>query len=405
MTTGREIQTITAENQGTAAVADVRSLIKTRQEHSVPCLWPIAAAIELEEAGLRWFEDNLRYLAEAQLITFPPPPEWASANRIALELDTMLLRDFSPQQAGKGAVPVIVHPPYAGHGSTIADYARGQSLVETLKAGGLERVLVTDWKSANAEMKDFDIDKYLSDLDKAVEHVGGRAHLVGLCQGGWMCAMYAARFPMRVCSLVLAGAPIDTDAGNGAVKQMAHALPMSFFKGLVTIGGGLMHGHVMIAGWKSMHPEKQWEKYLDLYQHIENKNYIERVETFERWYENPINLPGAFYLQAVEQLFKENRLARGEFVALGKRLSLKDITCPVFLLAGKSDDITPAKQVFRAEQFLGTPKDRIAKMLAPGGHIGLFMGTKTLGVCWPQVARWIRAVEVPVELVIAEAAQ
>jgi len=396
--------TTDTENQPKSNETAIRPAPKNRQEHSVPCLWPLAAAIEMEEAGLRWYQDNLRYLLEAELITFPPPPEWASHNRIALELDTMLLRDFSAPQAGKATVPVIVHAPYAGHSATITDYARGQSLVETLLAGGLERVLVTDWKSATPEMKDFGIDKYLADLDKAVEHVGGRAHLIGLCQGGWMCAMYAARFPLRVCSLVLAGAPIDTDAGTGAVRQMAHTLPMSFFKGLVSIGGGLMHGQVMIAGWKSMHPEKQWEKYIDLYQHIEDKNYIERVETFESWYENPINLPGAFYLQSVQQLFKENRLAHGEFVALGKQLSLKDITCPVFLLAGDADDITPAVQVFRAERFLGTRKDRIAKMLAPGGHIGLFMGTKPLRVCWPEVARWIRAVEVPMELVMGEGA-
>ncbi len=377
---------------------------KNRQEHSVPCLWPLAAAIEMEEAGLQWYQDNLRYLLEAELITFPPPPEWATANKVILDLDTMRLRDFSRTSAGEAATPVLIHAPYAGHGSTIADYAKGQSLVETLQAGGLEHLLVTDWRSANQEMKDFDIDKYLDDLDKAVEHLGGSVHLIGLCQGGWMCAMYAARFPAKVRSLVLAGAPIDTDAGSGAIKEMAHSLPMTFFEELVTLGGGLMHGQVMIAGWKSMHPEKQWEKYIDLYEHIEDKNYIQRVETFERWYENPINLPGVFYLQAVRQLFKENRLAHGEFIGLNQRLSLKDIACPVFLLAGDADDITPVAQVFHAEKLLGTPKHQIVKMLAPGGHIGLFMGTKTLEECWPRIALWIQSVEASAKLEIAEAA-
>jgi len=46
-------------------------------------------------------------------------------------------------------------------------------------------------------------------------------NLVGLCQGGWMSAMCAARFPRKVASLVLAGAPIDTDAGNGPIKRWA----------------------------------------------------------------------------------------------------------------------------------------------------------------------------------------
>jgi len=366
---------------------------KTRQEHSVPWFWPFAAAIELGEEGMKLYQDNLRYLAEAEEITLPPQPEWATANRILMDLDTMRLRDFSPSTARSDAIPVLVDAPYAGHSSTIADYAKGHSLVETLQAGGLEHVLVTDWKTATEAMKDFNIDKYLADIDKAVEHLGNSVHLVGLCQGGWMTAMYAALFPAKVHSLVLVGAPIDADAGDGSIKKIAHSLPMSFYEELVAAGGGLLRGQVMVAAWKSMHPEKQWEKYFDLYEHIEDKNYIQRTETFERWYENPINLPGAFYLQCVQQLFKENRLARGEFIGLNKRLSLKDITCPVYLLAGEADDITPKEQVFDAEKYLGTPKDQIVKVLAPGGHIGLFMGTKALAEYWPQVAQWIRSVK------------
>jgi len=371
-----------------------RAVQKTQQEHSVPCFWPLAAAIELGEEGLRLYQDNLRYLAEAEEITFPPQPEWATANRMLLDLDTMRLRDFSGGTAQCTAIPVLVDAPYAGHGSTIADYAKGRSLVETLQAGGLPHVLVTDWKSATEAMKDFGIDKYLADIDKAVERLGSSVHLIGLCQGGWMSAMYTALFPAKVCSLVLAGAPIDTDAGNGSIKAIAHTLPMSFYEELVAAGGGLLRGQVMVAGWKSMHPVNQWKKYIDLYEHIEEKNYIERTETFERWYENPVNLPGAFYLQCVQQLFKENRLAQGEFIGLNKRLSMKDITCPVYLLAGEADDITPKEQVFDADKYLGTPKNKIIKTLVPGGHIGLFMGSKALAEFWPLVAQWIRSAEV-----------
>jgi hypothetical protein len=40
-----------------------------------------------------------------------------------------------------------------------------------------------------------------------------------------------------------------------------------------------------------------------------------------------------------------------------------------------------------AEKHIGTPKDKIASLIAPGGHIGLFMGSKTLKETWPQIAR------------------
>jgi poly(3-hydroxyalkanoate) synthetase len=240
-------------------------------------------------------------------------------------------------------------------------------------------------------MKDFDIDKYLAETNVAVDDLGGKVHLVGLCQGGWMSAMYAARFPRKVRSLVLAGAPIDTAAGDGPIKRMAHRLPMSFYEELVAGGGGRMLGRLMLAGWKNMHPEQQYlGKYLDLYAHIEDKSYVRRTEQFERWYENPIDLPGRYYLQAISLLFKENRLARGEFTALGRQLALAGIGCPLYLLAGDADDITTKEQVFNTARLVGTPQQRIVQTLAAGGHIGLFMGSRTLAEVWPQIGRWIR---------------
>lgn len=205
-----------------------------------------------------------------------------------------------------------------------------------------------------------------------------------------MSTMFAARFPHKVRSLVLAGSPIDTDAGHGPIKKMAHRLPMSFYEEMVAAGDGRMLGQAMLAGWKDMHPEKQYvDKYIDLYAHIEDKSYVKRTEGFERWYENPIDLPGRYYLQAIEDLFKKNRLAKGEFVALGRRLDLKQITQPTYLLAGEADDITTREQVFGAEPLLGTPARDIVKKLVPGGHIGLFMGANTLADSWPDIARWI----------------
>jgi polyhydroxyalkanoate depolymerase len=355
--------------------------------------WPFAAAIEMEKEGLQLFQDNISYIAETEKIELLPPPEWATHNRILVDLDTMRLRDFTTRRDSE-AIPVLVDAPYAGHSSTIADYARGQSLVETLLASGLERVFVTDWKSATSKMRDYAIDKYLQDIDIAVDKLGGRVNLVGLCQGGWMSAMYACRFPAKVCSLVLAGSPIDTDAGNGPIKKMAHELPLGFYEEMVEAGGGRMLGQYMLAGWKNMHPFEQYVgKFVDLYEHIEDKCYIERTEQFESWYENPLDLPGKYYLQTIEMIFKKNLFAKGEFTALGEKLSLKNVTCPVFLLAGKADDITTREQVFAAEHLLGTPSSLVEKKLVPGGHIGLFMGSRTLKEAWPGIAAWIRATE------------
>jgi polyhydroxyalkanoate depolymerase len=272
----------------------------------------------------------------------------------------------------------------------IADYHAGQSLVETLLAEGVGHIALTDWKSATDDMKDLEIDNYLAEVVAAIDDLGGRVNLIGLCQGGWVAAMVAARFPDKVATLVLAGAPIDTDAGDGAIKRMAHRTPLSFYRDLVALGGGLMKGAFMLQGWKNMHPEQHYiQDYVDLYEHIGDAAYLAKEETFASWYENPIDLPGRWYLQVITQIFKENRLAKGEFIGLGRKLDLRDITCPAYLLAGASDDITTPEQVLDAVKYLGTPKDQIVQETVPGGHIGLFMGAGTLKDHWPRIARWI----------------
>src|SRR5271165_638695 len=342
-----------------------------------PLFWPVAMMAGMGKAEADLALRNLEFVREDLKLHGGLKAKVASPNVVRLDLRTMVLRDYGRS----GGIPTLVNAPFAGHRAMIADYHKGQSLVETLLQGGVGHVALTDWKSASEDMKDLEIDNYLEELIVAIDDLGGRVNLVGLCQGGWSSAMVAARFPHKVNALVLAGSPIDTDAGDG---------PISAYEDLVRLGGGRMRGQIMLAGWKNMHPEKHYvTEDLEFYQQMDDPAYRERIEVFDSWYEDPLDLPGRWYLQAIRELFKENRLAKGEFVGLGRRLNLESIGCPLYLLAGESDDITTREQVFAAESLLGTPKGRIEKKLVPGGHIGLFMGSRTLKETWPTIARWL----------------
>ena len=355
-----------------------------------PFFWPVGLALCMEKDTLEKADKNLRFFQEVvQNDIVHPMPEWATQNKVVYDLHTFTLRDFSVSPSN-GEIPTFVLPPYAGHTSTISDFQKKQSLIETLLQNGLTRVFAAEWRSATDEMKDYDIDNYLAELHIAVDDLGGRVNLVGLCQGGWMAAIYAARFPSQIASLVCAGAPLDTQAGDGEIRELANNLPMSFYANLVTAGGGLLKGQFMLEGFKEMHPEQHlMNKYVSLYEHIDDPEFLRRNEAFERWYENTVNLPGRWYLQVIEQIFKENRFAKGEFIALGQNVKPQTITCPLYLLAGSTDDITPQDQVFNATHFLGTPADKVIKELAPGGHIGLFMGSHALQENWPKIAAWL----------------
>ena len=49
----------------------------------------------------------------------------------------------------------------------------------------------------------------------------------------------------------------------------------------------------------------------------------------------------------------DNKLAKNEFLAQGQRLKLSDITCPVYLMAGSTDHITPWRACYRSTQLFG----------------------------------------------------
>lgn len=357
---------------------------------SVPLFWPMAFAAQAFKQGQEMMDKQLRFLEEEAKLHAVHHPRMATRHRERLRLRTLTLREYGNADTAQATPPTLVVAPYAGHTSVIADYDQGQSLVETLLGHGVEHVLLIDWHSASADMKDLEIDNYLADLCVVIDELGGRVRLVGLCQGGWISAMIAARFPEKVARLVLAGSPIDAGAGEGPLKQMVQRLPMHFYEDLVRSGGGLMRGSFMLQGWKNMHPDEHYfNEHLELLQHIDDPVYLAKRETFAAWYETTVDLPGRWYLQAIGHIFKDNLLARGKYVALGQQLDLRQITCPLYLLAGERDDITTPEQVLNAAGLVGTPAAQITQKIVPGGHIGLFMGSRTLAEVWPQIAAWL----------------
>jgi poly(3-hydroxybutyrate) depolymerase len=102
----------------------------------------------------------------------------------------------------------------------------------------LGNVFVTDWRSASPEMRFFSIDSHFADLNVVVDELGGCVNLIGICQGGWMALVYAARYPSKIHGLVLAGAPVDINAGESELSRIAHRVPASVFNQLVELGDG-----------------------------------------------------------------------------------------------------------------------------------------------------------------------
>jgi poly(3-hydroxybutyrate) depolymerase len=321
-------------------------------------------------------------------------PLWASKNTVIADWPIARLRDFSSPNPGT-TTPTLFLPPQAGHDSCIVDYDREQSQVRTAKEAGLTRVFSLDWVGATTATKDASIEDYISVLTDAVAKLGGRVNLVGDCQGGWLAVIYAAMFPATVETLIIAGAPVDFHAGEPLIHDWMRVLSpkrdLEFYRGLVRSNGGILPGEFLLGGFIALQPANELDRQLQLLAHIHDPGHVERYRMFETWFQHTQPIPGAFYLWIVEHLFQNNELVAGTLRVGDQTVDLGRITCPLYLLAGATDHITPPAQVFALADYAGSSPAEISRQQTTGGHLGLFMGREALRSHWAPLFREIAA--------------
>ncbi|MDD7942242.1 DUF3141 domain-containing protein [Actinomycetospora lutea] len=313
-------------------------------------------------------------------------PQWHNEHEIVFETPIARLRDFS-QGSTDDVVPTLVLPPQAGHDSCIVDFQPRQSQMMVIREAGLTRAFTLDWVGATKATSGTTISDYIAVVDRAVEHCGGEVNLVGDCQGGWLATIYAAIHPEKVNTLTLAGAPIDFHAGETPIGASSRVMTQRFgqlpYRAMVAAGGGNMPGSFVLGGFIAIRPEAEIAKHVDLLRNLDDPEAIARYEAFEDWFKHTQDVPGTFYLWLVEHLFAGNELINGELEVDGRRVDMRAIRCPLFLLGGATDHITPPVQVFAAADHVSTPADQVTRRTAPGGHLGLFMGNQALRHEWP----------------------
>ena len=344
-------------------------------------IWPWATAMDMHRRAME-------SLGEVDETVARDEPEWTTPSRVVVDLAALRLRDFSLTQEGRH--PTLVVAPFALHDAALADLAPGHSLVETLLANGCSRLFLAEWKSATMETRLHTIDTQLAALNVAVDDTGSPVDLIGLCQGGWLSLVYAARFPRKVRRLVLAGAPVDITAAPSVLSTAANPITGVMIDELIRLGDGLVRGR---------HMANLWPRELDETSRVMESLQLagppatdaeRRAEAiFTRWDRRTLDLPAPYYRQVIDWFYRENRLAVGTFPALGRQINLRNLHCPLFLLAGARDLIAPPAQVFAAASLVAASESDIETAQADCGHLALFMGQRTLIEEWPRIARWL----------------
>jgi len=306
---------------------------------------------------------------------------------------------------GVGPQPkVLVVAPLSGHFATL--------LRDTVRVLLPEHdVHITDWANARDVglwHGQFGFDEYVEHLVTFLEAMGPGAHMVAVCQPCVQALAAAALMaeddnPCQPRSMTLMAGPIDTRINPTKVNELATGRPIEWFEqNLIArvpwrypgAARRVYPGFVQLTAFMSMNAERHVKAQIDLYRAMANGD-TEQAETIKTFYDEyfaVLDLAAEFYLETVQWVFQEHRLAKGELDWRGRRVNPRAIRrTALFTVEGERDDICAIGQTVAAHDLCTSlrPYRKKHYMQAGVGHYGVFAGRRWAGQIYPLVRNTI----------------
>lgn len=153
-------------------------------------------------------------------------------------------------------------------------------------------------------------------------------------------------------------------------------------------------GFLQLSGFLGMDPRRHARKFLELYRDLVRGDVEAATKTidFYREYFAVLDIAGEFYLDTVQRIFRDNALARGEFVWRGRTVDPGLIDSALFTIEGALDEMCRPGQTEAAHRLCrGIPDDRRRHLLQAGvGHYGVFAGSVFDHEIYPAVREFVK---------------
>jgi polyhydroxyalkanoate synthase subunit PhaC len=324
----------------------------------------------------------------------------ATPKNLVMRRDKVELFRYEPLAPRKIETPVIIAYGLIGR-YTMADLQPDRSLIRSLLSQGLDLWLV-DWGQPTRTERWLTIDDYVDDyIHAAVERVcretgHDKVTLLGICEGGVFMTCYAALHPDKVKNLVLTITPIDfhadqddPDTHHGFLNVWTRSLGSADIDGLVDVYGGLP-GEFMSSVFSQMTPMRSLTKYnVDLIDIVDDEAKLMNFLRMEKWLADRPSHPGEAAKQWLKDLYQDNKLVKGEFVLSERRVDLSAISASVLNVYALNDHIIPPTCSQALRGHVGT--EDYSEIPLPGGHVGLFVSSKSQGVLSKDISAWLAA--------------
>ena len=310
-------------------------------------------------------------------------------------------------------VPLVLVPPLGVTTETF-DLMPQRSLVRFMVAAGF-KVYLVDWGKPRKEHAHLGLEDYAgrmlgAALEKIRRHSGiEHVSMMGWCMGGLLCLLHQGLvLDKRIRNIVTVASPIDLHAASGvlaAVTGVAQALdgPAQLVSTYTNLRlNALDPARLSVPDWattiafKLTDPVGSVTTYWDLVTRLWDREFVESHSTTSDYLNNMLRYPGGVVKDMAGGVVMDNQLAKGR-VSLGDRVSKLDrIESSLLAFAGETDHLVPPKVAAKGVDVVAS-RDAEYR-IAPGGHMGVIIGSKAQGAVWKESAEWLatRSGKVPV---------
>jgi polyhydroxyalkanoate depolymerase len=332
------------------------------------------------------------------------PREMAVREEVAARTPFATLRRF--RKDGDGGQPrVLLIAPMSGHFPTL--------LRDTIRTMLPEHdVYITDWHNARdvpLAHGAFGLDDFIACVIRFLEAVGPGAHVVAVCQPcpavlAAVAAMAEGHHPAQPRSMTLMAGPVDARVNPTRVNELATRHPLDWFRRHLIAsvpwphrgaGRRVYPGFIQLAAFLSMNPARHLRAQAELYRQAARgeARKARAARAFYDEYFTVTDLPAEFYLETVQRVFQDHRLALGRLEWRGQRIDPRAIQRTALLtVEGERDDICAAGQTVAAHDLCTglPPSMRRHHLQAGAGHYGVFTGRRWRHEVYPQLRSAIR---------------
>jgi polyhydroxyalkanoate synthase len=270
------------------------------------------------------------------------------------------------------------------------DLQPDRSYIQNLLNLGLDVYLI-DWGTPSKGDRYLTMDDYINGyINNCVDvvrkkHKAEKINIISICQGGTFSVIYTALHQNKIKNLITQVTPVDFSTNDGLLFRWAK--DMNFDK-LVEGYDGLIPGEFLNEGFNMLKPTQQFQKQQTLVNVLDDKDKLLNFLRMEKWIAESPAQAGECYRQFMKDLYQKNLLVKNELIVGGKKVNLKNITCPVLNVYATQDHLVPpSASIPLCDNITSTDKETYS---FAGGHIGVFVGGKSQKELAPAVANFLK---------------